>query len=141
MLTTENAANHVAAYGRLFRQHEDMRIQYALHGHAPYDELPIALRTTYETYHASPAARTAFETWFLPLVTLKEKTAVRTVQLPALFKHFIRAYVANFTDADDKGVMALRAAVKAGDPSWVMNKNHLAAALLLTHRPPSSLFT
>jgi hypothetical protein len=137
MLTTENAANHIAAYGRLFREHEDTRLRYALHGHAPYDELPTALGTTYETYHAGPAARTAFETWFLPLVTLKEKTAVRAVQLPALFKHFIRTYTANLAEAEDADLQALRTAVIDGDPAWMMNKNYVATALLLTRKAAS----
>jgi hypothetical protein len=137
MLTTENAANHIAAYGRLFRQHDDIRLQYALHGHAPYDELPTALRTTYETYHASPAARTAFETWFLPLVTLKEKTAVRTEQLPALFKHFIRTHMTGLTEANEDDLHGLRAAVVEGDPAWVMNKNYLATALRLVRKTSS----
>lgn len=132
MLATENAVNHIAAYGRTFREHEETRLQYALHGHAPYDELAATLRATYETYHASPAARTAFETWFLPLVTLKEKTAVRSLQLPALFKHFIRTYLANLASTDEDDVQALRAAVMDGDPAWVMNKRSLATALLLS---------
>lgn len=136
MLTTENAANHIAAYGRLFREHDGTRLQYAIHGHAPYDELAATLRTTYEIYRASPTARTAFETWFLPLVTLKEKTGVPSVQLPALFKHFIRTYLANPASVEED-VQGLRTAIMEGDPAWVMSKNYLATALLLAHKASS----
>jgi hypothetical protein len=131
MTTTQNAASHIAAHGRLFREHGITRLQYALHGHAPYDELPTILRTTYEMYRPTAATKVAFETWFLPLVALKEKTAIRAEQLPALFKYFARAQRARPTRPDDEVVRALQKAVIDGDPDWVMNKDKLANAMLL----------
>ncbi|MEV0535584.1 hypothetical protein [Kitasatospora sp. NPDC050463] len=128
MTITQNAANHVAAHGQHFREHLGTRLQYALHGHLPYDHT-ADLRTVYEAYKASPGTKTAFETWFLPLISLKEKTATRPQQLPALFKHYMRAHMVQPAEADEAIINAIRHAVASGDAGWIMNKPELATVM------------
>ncbi|MGH3697053.1 MAG: hypothetical protein ACRDRX_24250 [Pseudonocardiaceae bacterium] len=90
MTTTENAAANIAAYGQHFTVYDEARVLYALHGHVPCEHVPD-LHETYEALGLGPEAQTVFETWFLPLFALKEKTGIRPDQLPALLKHFHRA--------------------------------------------------
>ncbi|MDH6123191.1 hypothetical protein [Kitasatospora sp. GP82] len=131
MTITQNAANHIAAHGQHFREHFGTRLQYALHGHLPYDHT-ADLRAVYEAYKASPGAKMAFETWFLPLISLKEKTATRPQQLPALFKHYMRAHMVQPAEADEAVINAIRRAVASGDTGWIMNKPELANVMAAT---------
>ncbi|MDH6109660.1 hypothetical protein P3T36_000431 [Kitasatospora sp. MAP12-15] len=128
MTITQNAANHIAAHGQHFRQHLGTRLQYALHGQLPYDQLG-SLRAVYETYGASADTRTAFETWFLPLVSLNWKSGTRPDQLPALFKHFMRACMAQPAEHNEAGMEALRLAVVRGDTDWIAVKSSLATVM------------
>jgi hypothetical protein len=137
MTITQNAANHVAAHGQYFREHNGTRLQYALHGHLPYEHT-ADLQAVYEAYKADFGTRTTFETWFLPLFSLKEKTATRPEQLPALFKHFMRARMARPTETDEALIGALRLAVMDGDTDWIMNKFRLASVMALRQRHQAS---
>ena len=131
MTLTHNAANHIAAHGQHFREHLGTRLQYALHGHLPYDHT-ADLRAVYAPYRATTATRKAFETWFLPLFALKEKTATRREQLPALFKHFMRAHMARPAEPDEAVISAIRQAVASGDTNWITNKPGLANVIVAT---------
>lgn len=122
MTTTENAANHIAAYGQSFRQHNGTRLLYSLHGRIPYDHI-ASLRRTYEAYDAS---LTTFERWFLPLYSVKEKIAVHPEQLPALFKYFIRTRMIAPSEPHQVAIQAVKRAIVAGDASWITNKAKLA---------------
>ncbi|MFE7588026.1 hypothetical protein ACFU6K_01405 [Kitasatospora sp. NPDC057512] len=131
MTITQNAANHIAAHGQHFREHDGTRLQYALHGHLPYDGI-ADLQVVYEAYKTSAGTRVAFETWFLPLVCLKEKTATRPQQLPALFKHYMRARTVQPAEADESIISVIRHAVASGNTGWIMNKPDLANMIVAT---------
>ncbi|MFI6152170.1 hypothetical protein ACIBCA_05715 [Kitasatospora sp. NPDC051170] len=128
MTITQNAANHIAAHGQHFREHLGIRLQYALHGHLPYDHT-ADLRPMYESYRASTRTRAAFETWFLPLFSLKEKSGIRPEQLPALFKHFMRAHMALPAEPEAAVIDALRLAIGHGNSDWIMSKPRLATVM------------
>jgi hypothetical protein len=128
MTITQNAAANVAAYGRHFTHHGGLRLLYGLHGHVPYHQL-AGLRTTYKAYRVGTEARTAFETWFLPLCSLKEKNGLRSDQLPALFRHFHRAYLARTEEPDQDVRQAVRQSIREGDTDWIMSKTALATAM------------
>ncbi|MCZ4103425.1 hypothetical protein [Streptomyces sp. H39-C1] len=128
MTITQNAANHVAAHGQHFRTHDGTRLQYALHGHLPYDRT-ADLQAAYEAYRASPGTVRAFETWFLPLFSLKEKNGTSPAQLPALFKHFIRARMAQPAEPNPSTIEAVRHAIANGITDWVMSRHALAAVM------------
>jgi hypothetical protein len=70
-----------------------------------------------------------FETWFLPLFSLKEKNGIRADQLPALLKYFHRANLARSPETDHATLAALRQSIRQGAADWVGSKNTLAAAL------------
>ncbi|MDH6117365.1 hypothetical protein ABH930_001650 [Kitasatospora sp. GAS204A] len=125
MTTTQNAANHIAAHGQHFREYDGTRLQYTLHGHLPYDHT-AGLRPVHDAYRATEAVRVAFEAWFLPLFALKAKTTTRSDQLPALFKHFIRAHMARPDEAHEAAIRDVRRSVEAGDPEWITDKRALA---------------
>ncbi|MBD0674768.1 hypothetical protein [Streptomyces sp. CBMA156] len=125
MTITENAANHIAAHGQHFREHDGTRLQYALHGHLPYDHA-ASLQPLYEAYRATQAITDGFEQWFLPLFSLKAKTTTRPDQLPALFKHYMRAQLAQPTEADEAVLRAVQHSVSAGDTEWITSKQALA---------------
>ncbi|GAA2815897.1 hypothetical protein [Kribbella solani] len=131
MTTTQNAARNIAAYGQYFRAHQGTRLQYALHGHAPYDDVAGTLSQVYPAYRADAGTRSAFERWFLPLMTLKEKTAIPAPQLVALFRYFARTLMSLPAHCDEAVLQELRQAVVAGDPSWVTSRVKLAHAVLL----------
>lgn len=125
MTITENAANHIAAHGQHFREHDGTRLQYALHGHLPYDHT-ASLQPLHEAYRATQALKDGFEAWFLPLLSLRIKTATQPGQLPALFKHYMRAHLAQPAEADEATLKAVQRAVSAGDTEWITNKQALA---------------
>jgi hypothetical protein len=127
MATTQNAAANIAAYGQHFTDHDGLRLLYALHGYVPYHQM-ASLRDTYAAYGISITARAAFETWFLPLFSLREKNGVRADQLPALLKYFNRACLARPAQPDEDIMQGLRQSVRKGDTDWVMRKPVLAAA-------------
>ena len=131
MTLTQNAANHIAAPGQHFREHLGTRLTYALHGHLPYEHL-AALQAVYDNYNADAATRTTFETWFLPLFSLKNKSGTRPEQLPALFKHFIRARLARPSEPEAAVTQAVRLAVAAGGTDWIANKINVATVLAVT---------
>jgi hypothetical protein len=128
MTTAANAAANIAAYGQHFTVHDVARLLYALHGRVPYEQL-ADMRGIYEAFRLTPEARTVFETWFLPLFSLKEKNGIRADQLPALLKHFHRANLARSPETDHATVAALRQSIRQGAADWVGSKNTLAAAL------------
>ncbi|MFI1740854.1 hypothetical protein [Streptomyces sioyaensis] len=128
MTITQNAANHIAAHGQHFREHHGTRLKYALHGRLPYDHT-ADLQTVYEAYRATATTRQTFETWFLPLFSLKEKTGTRPEQLPQLFKHFMRAHMARPSDLAPAEIAAVRQAVAQGRTEWITSKRLLATVL------------
>ena len=142
MTITQNATNHIAAHGQHFRTYDGTQLRYALHGHLPYDHT-TDLRTVYETYRASAETKRAFETWFLPLVSLKEKGATHPQQPPALFKHFMRASLARHTEPDPFMIQAVQQEIENGGTDWITSRPKLAAVLatsraLSGHTAPKS---
>ncbi|MEV7024356.1 hypothetical protein [Kitasatospora sp. NPDC093558] len=125
MTITENAANHIAAHGQHFRQHDGTRLQYALHGHLPYDHT-ASLQPVHEAYRATQEVKDGFEAWFLPLVSLRTKTVTRPDQLPALFTHYMRAHMARLAEVDGAALQAVKHAVSVGNTEWITDKQALA---------------
>lgn len=125
MTITENAANHIAAHGQHFREHGGIRLQYALHGHLPYDHT-ASLQPLHEAYRATQEIKDGFEEWFLPVFSLRAKTGTRPDQLPALFKHYMRAHLAKPDAADKAGIKTVQRSVSAGDTEWITDKRTLA---------------
>lgn len=128
MTITQNAANHIAAHGQHFREHRGTRLKYALHGHLPYDRT-TDLQTMYRAYRATTATQRTFETWFLPLFSLKEKSGTRPEQLPQLFKHFMRARRARPSVPGPAESAAIRQVVARGGTDWITSRYLLATAL------------
>ncbi|MEV6207415.1 hypothetical protein [Kitasatospora sp. NPDC051914] len=128
MTITENAANHIAAHGQHFREHDGTRLQYALHGHLPYDHT-ASLQPLHEAYRATQAIKDGFEEWFLPLFSLRTKIATGPDQLPALLKHYMRAQLAKPVAADVAVLEAVQCSVSAGDTDWITNKQALATVM------------
>ena len=128
MTTTGNAAANVAAYGQHFTEHDGLRLLYALHGHVPYDEAArprgghVASGIGIETHML-------FETWFLPLVALKEKNGIRADQLPALRTYFRRAAAIAITEPDQDILDVVRRSIVEGDPGWLGSRSALATAM------------
>ncbi|GAA2746263.1 hypothetical protein [Kitasatospora cinereorecta] len=125
MTITQNAANHIAAHGQHFREHNGTRLQYALHGHLPYDHT-ASLQPLHEAYRATQAIKEGFEEWFLPVFSLKAKTGTSPDQLPALFKQYMRAHLAKPGAADGAVLEAVQRSVSAGDTEWITTKWALA---------------
>ncbi|CAN3982160.1 hypothetical protein [Kitasatospora purpeofusca] len=125
MTITENAANHIAAYGQHFREHGGTRLQYALHGHLPYDHT-ASLQPLHEAYRTTQVIKDGFEEWFLPVFSLRAKTGTRPDQLPALFKQYMRAHLAKPVALDEAAFEAVQRSVSAGDTEWITNKQALA---------------
>ncbi|MEV6467466.1 hypothetical protein [Kitasatospora sp. NPDC051702] len=125
MTITENAANHIAAHGQHFREHGGTRLQYALHGHLPYDHT-ASLQPLHEAYRATQAIKDGFEEWFLPLFSLRAKTATSPDQLPSLFKHYMRSHLAKPVAADGAVLEVVQRSVSAGDTVWITNKQAVA---------------
>lgn len=121
MTTTANAAANIAAYGRHFRRYQGCRLRYALHGHLPYQQLSD-LHTAYAAHHLDAAARALFETWFLPLVALKEKSGVPADQLPALLKHFHRSRLRGPSERAEVVLAGLRGRIRVGDTDWISSR-------------------
>ncbi|MDY0810972.1 hypothetical protein, partial [Kitasatospora purpeofusca] len=128
MTITENAANHIAAHGRHFREHNGIRLQYALHGHLPYDHT-ASLQPLHEAYRATREITNAFELWFLPLLSLNAKTITRPDQLSALFKHYMRACLAGPAGADSALLASVRHSVSVGETTWITSRRALAAVV------------
>ncbi|WP_043468565.1 hypothetical protein [Kitasatospora sp. MBT66] len=129
MTITENAANHIAAHGQHFRQHDSTRLQYALHGHLPYDHM-ACLHPLYEAYRATEEIQDYFERWFLPIFSLRAKTGTRPDQLPALFKQYMRAHLARPVFADEAAFEAVQHSVSAGNTEWITDKQALANVMI-----------
>ncbi|WP_030058499.1 MULTISPECIES: hypothetical protein [Streptomyces] len=125
MTITENAANHIAAHGQHFREHGGTRLQYALHGHLPYDHV-ASLQPLHEMYGTTQAIRDGFEQWFLPLFALRAKSGTRPDQLSAIFKYYLRAHLAKPAAVDDHVIEAVRRSVGSGDMDWVTDRTALA---------------
>ncbi|WP_030240879.1 hypothetical protein [Streptomyces sp. NRRL S-350] len=125
MTITENAANHIAAHGQHFRKHGGTRLQYALHGHLPYDHM-ASLQPLNEAYRSSQMIKDNFEEWFLPVFSLRAKTGTRPDQLLALFKQYMRAHLAKPVALDEAAFEAVQRSVSAGDTEWITNKQALA---------------
>ncbi|RKE17562.1 hypothetical protein [Streptomyces sp. TLI_171] len=125
MTITENAANHIAAHGQHFREHDGTRLQYALHGHLPYDHT-ASLQPLYEAYRTTPAITDGFEQWFLPLFSLRSKTTTGPGQLPPLFKHYMRAQLVKPVAVDGALLEAAQRSISAGDTDWITNRQALA---------------
>lgn len=128
MTITENAANHIAAHGQHFREHGGTRLQYALHGHLPYDHM-ASLQPLHEAYRATQEVKDGFEAWFLPLFSLRTKTVTRPDQLPAIFKQYMRAHLARPAEANEAVFEAVQRSVSAGDAEWITNKQALASVM------------
>ncbi|WP_051951621.1 hypothetical protein [Actinacidiphila yeochonensis] len=125
MTITQNAANHIAAHGQHFREHDGTRLQYALHGHLPYDHT-ASLQPLHEAYRTTQEIKDGFGEWFLPLFSLRAKTGTRPDQLPALFKHYMRAHLAKPVAVDGVTFEAVQHSVSAGDTEWITDKRALA---------------
>ncbi|MFF4605738.1 hypothetical protein ACFY12_23725 [Streptomyces sp. NPDC001339] len=130
MTITENAANHIAAHGQHFREHQGTRLKYALHGHLPYGHT-ADLQAVYRAYRAASITQQTFETWFLPLFSLKEKSGTRPEQLPQLFKHFMRACLSSPSTPDPSEVTAIREAVAEGRTDWLTSRRLLGTVLAI----------
>lgn len=128
MTITQNAANHIAAHGRHFREHHGTRLKYALHGHLPYDHTADLL-AVYKAYRATAATQRTFETWFLPLFSLKEKSGTCPEQLPQLFKHFMRAHMARPSTPDPADIAGIQQAVAEGHTGWIASRRLLATVM------------
>ncbi|WP_051798925.1 hypothetical protein [Streptomyces sp. NRRL S-337] len=128
MTITQNAANHIAAHGQHFREHHGTQLKYALHGHLPYDHT-ADLQAVYRAYRANAATQRTFDTWFLPLFSLKEKSGTRPEQLPQLFKHFMRARRDRPSVPGPAESAAIRQAVARGGTDWITSRYLLATAL------------
>ncbi|MFD0272676.1 hypothetical protein ACFV1L_06785 [Kitasatospora sp. NPDC059646] len=137
MTITENAANHIAAHGQYFREHDGTRLQYALHGHLPYDHM-ASLQPLHDAYRATQVIRDDFEAWFLPVFSLRAKTGTRPDQLRALFKQYMRAYLAKPAAADEAVLEAVRQSVSAGDTEWVTKKQALANVMAGCRTAPAA---
>ncbi|MFF1909164.1 hypothetical protein [Kitasatospora sp. NPDC058218] len=137
MTITQNAANHIAAHGQRFREHSGTRLQYALHGHLPYDHT-AGLQPLHEAYRATQAIKDGFEEWFLPLFSLRTKTATSPDQLPSLFKHYMRAHLAQPAEVNAAVFNAVQRAVGAGDTRWITNKQALANVMATRQAPTLS---
>ncbi|GAA3116345.1 hypothetical protein GCM10010530_43530 [Kribbella aluminosa] len=129
MTITQNAANHVAAHGVHFRRHNGIRLQYALHGHLPYDHL-AGIQPLCRAYRATSAVWDAFVQWFLPLVALRAKTGTKPGQLAALFKHYMRAYLAQPAEIAATAVEEVRRSISAGGTDWITDKHALANVMV-----------
>ncbi|MCX4902373.1 hypothetical protein [Streptomyces sp. NBC_00892] len=128
MAVTENAAANVAAYGAIFRRHNETRLRYALHGRIPYDDT-AALQRLCEAHRVSPVLRERFLAWFLPLCSLHIRAGITPAQLPALLKFWRRAHLAR-PDTPGSDVLAeLRRRVATGDMRWVMDVQTLSQAI------------
>ncbi|RPE36211.1 hypothetical protein EDD38_4580 [Kitasatospora cineracea] len=128
MTVTENAARHIAAHGRPFREHEGTRLRYALHGRLPYGP-SAGLKPLYEAYRATPGAKDGFHEWFLPLFSLRVKSATRPEQLPALFKYYMRARLARPATVDAAVLESVRRSVRAGRTGWITDRRTLATVM------------
>ncbi|MFD8483555.1 hypothetical protein [Kitasatospora sp. NPDC059673] len=125
MTTTQNAANHIAAHGQHFREFDGIRVQYALHGHLPYDHM-VSVQPLHDAYRATQEVKDGFESWFLPVLSLRTKTVTRPDQLPALFKHYMRAHLAKPVVADGAAFEAVQRSISAGDTEWITNRQAMA---------------
>ena len=128
MTVTPNALVHIAAYASGFVDHHGHRLRYALHGRVPYDAVP-ALQRVYDFHRADDSDRRVFESWFLPLLALRNKNRTHPGQLPALVKYFLKVRRAEPRIDQDETAERLREKITMGDPDWVMDKHLLAAAL------------
>ncbi|MFD7732807.1 hypothetical protein ACFV6F_20750 [Kitasatospora phosalacinea] len=137
MTITENAAHHIAAHGRHFREHDGTRLRYALHGRLPYGHT-ASLQPLYEAYRATQELKDGFVEWFLPLFSLRARTGTRPDQLPALFKHYVRAHLAKPVAADGAAFEAVRHSVSAGDAEWVTSKQALAHVMAARATTPNA---
>ncbi|MFJ6139183.1 hypothetical protein [Kitasatospora sp. NPDC092286] len=129
MTITENAANHIAAHGQHFREHGGTRLQYALHGHLPYDHT-ASLQPLHDAYRATQEIKDGFAQWFLPIFSLRAKTGTQPNQLPAIFKQYMRAYLAKPAAADEAVLEAVQYSVSAGDTEWITNGQALANVMV-----------
>ncbi|MFD7532265.1 hypothetical protein ACFV8E_32500 [Streptomyces sp. NPDC059849] len=128
MTLTDNAAANVAAYGAPFRQHNGVRLRYALHGRIPYDDT-AGLQRLCEVHRVNPPLRERFLAWFLPLCSLHIRAGITPAQLPALLKFWRRAHLAR-PDTPGSDVLAeLRHRVTVGDMRWVMDVQTLSQAI------------
>jgi hypothetical protein len=125
MTITQNAANHIAAHGQHFREHDGIKLKYALHGHLPLDDL-ASLQPVHTAYRVTQEIKDNFEQWFLPLFSLRAKAATKPNQLTALFKHYMRAYLAQPGEADEAVMNDVQGRVSIGDTDWITNKRSLA---------------
>ncbi len=128
MTVSEGAARNIAAHGYLFREHLGTQLKYVIHGRIPYENdghLP-ALQSSSAT---PPGVAAVFERWFLPVLAYSTKGVIPAGQLPALFKHFLRAYRSAQVLSDSEHADVVRRQVLAGHTGWVMNKSELAAAM------------
>ncbi|MFI6846100.1 hypothetical protein OG535_17990 [Kitasatospora sp. NBC_00085] len=137
MTITENAANHIAAHGHHFREHGGTRLQYALHGHLPYDHT-ASLQPLHEAYRATQEIKDSFEGWFLPLFSLRAKSGTRPDQLPALFKQYMRAHLVKPVEADGAAFEAVQHSISTGDTEWITNKQALANVMAARMTAPVS---
>ncbi|MGW4803530.1 hypothetical protein [Kitasatospora sp. NPDC004272] len=128
MTITENAAHHIAAHGRHFREHGGTRLQYALHGRLPYDHT-ASLQPLYETYRATREVEDDFVQWFLPLFSLAAKTGTRPGQLPALFKYYVRTRLARPDQVDEAVLDFVRCSVRSGRVGWIVDGQALGAVM------------
>lgn len=135
MTITQNAANHIAAHGQHFREHRGTRLQYALHGQLPYDRT-TDLRTVYEAYRATDATQRMFETWFLPLFSLKEKSGTHPEQLPQLFKYFMRAHMSRPSTPDPDAMACVQQAIAEGRTDWITNRRLLSTVMAVPRWHP-----
>ncbi len=134
MTITQNAANHVAAHGQHFREHDGIRLKYALHGHLPFDDR-ASLEPLHAAYRVTQTIKDDFEKWFLPLFSLRAKTATKPDQLVALFKHYMRAYLAQPAEVNEAVMNDVRRRVSIGDTDWITNRQSLANVIAARSEP------
>lgn len=133
MTTTANAAANIIAYGEHFTNHDDMRLRYAVHGHVPYGTVGDLWRGRYaQTVGFAPESRTVFETWFLPMLALKEKNGIREAQLPALLRLFHRSNLASTAEPNSNALCGVRRSIAQGNTEWMGSTAALGVALSTT---------
>ncbi|WP_405575553.1 hypothetical protein OG317_36625 [Streptomyces sp. NBC_01167] len=128
MTITDNAAANIAAYGALFRRHNETQLRYTLHGRIPYDDT-AALQRLCEVHRVSPAQRELFLAWFLPLCSLHIRTGITPAQLPNLLKFWRRAHLARLDTPESDVFAELQRRVTPGDMRWVMDAQILSRAI------------
>jgi hypothetical protein len=134
MTATPEAIAHVAAYGAVFCEVDGMRLLYGMHGRIPYDALGD-LSPTYLFHDADGEEVREFESWFLPLLAMRNQRRTPPEQLPGLLKFFLKVVRRQRAVPSDSLRRRLQKAIMVGDFTWVTDRDLLATAHALSREP------